>query len=235
MRRIFRFILLGLVLVLVAMMSALTAMRLAIHGREVSVPRLVGMTGAEAERVATASGLLVERESRFFSAEVPEGRVVSQLPAPGTRVRRGWRVRIAESLGPQRAVIPNLVGQSPRAAEINVRRRGLEVGSVATIHLAGEPGDQVVAQSPPAQADAVSPKVNLLVAAEPEQAAYVMPSFVGRHLADVAPLVEQAGLRLVDTTTASVPNVAPTTILRQSPAPGQKVTAGTTVSFEVAK
>ena len=40
MKRSIRYILLALMLLLVAMTSALTAMRFAIHGREVSVPKL---------------------------------------------------------------------------------------------------------------------------------------------------------------------------------------------------
>src|SRR6266705_1401777 len=102
MRTFFRLLLLALVLLSVALVSALTAMRLAIHGREVAVPRLIGMIPAEAERSANGNGLLFETENRFYSAAIPEGRIMSQVPPPGARVRRGSRVRVAESLGPQR-------------------------------------------------------------------------------------------------------------------------------------
>ena len=44
MRQFFRMLLLALVLMTVALVSALTAMRLAIHGREVTIPKLVGMS-----------------------------------------------------------------------------------------------------------------------------------------------------------------------------------------------
>ncbi|HWR35727.1 MAG TPA: PASTA domain-containing protein, partial [Clostridia bacterium] len=169
MRSFLRATLLVLVLLIIAMVSALTAMRFAIHGREVTVPKLIGMTPADAERAAIDHGLLLFRESRFYNDAVPEGSIVSQIPVEGAKVRRGWRVRIAESLGPQRMVIPDVVGQSPRAAEINVRRRGLEMGSVAQISLPGTPADQVIAQSPPPNAQGVaSPRLSLLVTA-PEQ------------------------------------------------------------------
>ncbi|MGZ4827529.1 MAG: PASTA domain-containing protein, partial [Terriglobales bacterium] len=183
MRGFFRFVLLALVLVMVALMSALTAMRVAIHGREVVVPKLVGLTPAQAERLALDNGLLVELENRFYSMDVAEGRVMSQIPLPGEKVRRGWRVRLAESLGPQHVTIPDIVGQSSRAAEINLRRRGLEPGTVAYARLPNQPQDQVIAQSPPPAAVGVaSPKVNLLLAAPPEAPAFVMPNFVGRPL-----------------------------------------------------
>ena len=52
MRKFFRMLLLALVLLTVALVSALTAMRFAIHGREVTIPKLVGMTPLEASRNA---------------------------------------------------------------------------------------------------------------------------------------------------------------------------------------
>jgi len=54
MRQFFRMLLLALVLMTVALISALTAMRLAIHGREVAIPKVVGMSPAEAERAGAA-------------------------------------------------------------------------------------------------------------------------------------------------------------------------------------
>src|SRR5207253_2030003 len=124
MKSFFRFALLALMLLVVALLSALTAMRFAIHGREVAVPDLVGKTPTEARRIAEGSGLQVEVERQFYSPSVAEGRILSQLPPSGTQVRRGWQVRVAESLGPQRVEIPNVLGQTERAAEINIRRRG---------------------------------------------------------------------------------------------------------------
>ena len=99
-------LLLALVLMTVALISALTAMRLAIHGREVTIPKLVGMSPLEAERAGAASGLLVVVERQFYSADIPEGRIMTQMPPPGTKVRRGWSIRVAQSLGPQRVTIP---------------------------------------------------------------------------------------------------------------------------------
>jgi beta-lactam-binding protein with PASTA domain len=230
MRRFFRFVLLGLVLVLVALVSAFTVMRMAIHGREVEVPKLAGMTLQQAEDAAGARGLLVASESRFYSADVPEGRVISQVPPAGTRVRRGWKVRVAESLGPQRVSIPNVIGQSARAGEINVRRRGLEIGTVAVATIPGLPPDQVAAQSPPPETGAMSPKMSLLITAPQQATAYVMPNLVGQSLSAAKQAVESAGLRAVAPTGAA----SGAAIVRQTPVAGAKVLAGSTVFLEPA-
>jgi beta-lactam-binding protein with PASTA domain len=235
-----RYLLLALVLLLVFLSSALLAMRFAIHGREVRVPSLSGLATAEAERIANADGLVLSVESRFYVAEVPQGRIVSQVPAPETRVRRGWKILVAESLGPQRAAIPNLIGQSEHAADINISRHGLEIGSVSTLRLPGTPPQTVVAQSPPPEGkDATSPKVSLVFSATDNAQRYVMPSFVGKTLAEATDALEEAGFTVGmvwsaaapsgDETPAGVPGI----IVRQYPLAGQKVAAGAAINFEI--
>jgi beta-lactam-binding protein with PASTA domain len=251
MRQFFRMLLLALVLLTVALVSALTAMRFAIHGREVAIPALVGMTPLEAERAVAASGLDVVVERQFYSPEIPEGRIMSQAPMPGVKVRRGWAVRVAQSLGPQRVAIPDVTSQSVRVAELNVRRRGLDLGSVAQVNLSDAVADQVVSQSPPANAKGIAvPKISLLVSRGPEPSAFVMPNFAGQPLGSVTLALQDAGVKVgkvnvvvpAQPTDAQSAPVAPTPalapgaasmIVSQSPAPGQKVVAGSAVNFEV--
>ena len=227
-------LLLVLVLVAVAMISALTAMRLAIHGRQVRVPKVVGMTATDARKAADAAGVLLDREGGFYSNEVTEGRVLSQSPAAGTLVRRGWHLRIVQSLGPQRAAVPDLLKQSERAAEINVTRRGLDVGTVAVAHIPDQPPDLVVAQSPPPNAQGVaSPKINLLVTAPAESPALIMPSFTGRTLDATARAIQDAGLHPALVRSVPASGLPVGIVLKQSPGAGQKITPGTAITLEV--
>lgn len=247
MRVFLRLAVLGLVLVLVALVSALTAMRIAIHGSEVSIPRFVGMTPAEAEKAAFDLGLHVLIERQYYSPQVPEGRIMSQTPDAGARVRRGWQVRVAQSLGPQRVSIPDLVGQTQRAAEINIRRRGLEVGSVAAFPVSEATPDRVVSQSPLPQASGIAaPQIDFLVSAAPEPPSFVMPSLMGQSLGAATALLRENGINvghtragvpleaLLSPQAAASPSVTPGSIvIGQSPAPGQKIIAGAAVDFEL--
>jgi len=250
MKSFFRLILLALVLLVVALVSALTAMRLAIHGHEVVVPDLVGKSPAAARMMAEQSGLEINVERQYYSPMVPEGKILSQVPRAGSQVRRGWQVRVAESLGPQRVEIPNVMGQSQRIANINIRRRGLDVGAIAQMRLPDAPEGLILSQAPPPNASGVSaPKISLLVAEPPLPAALLMPSFVGQPLGSVTLALQEAGLRLGTVTAApaspesppsATPPVSPASapspgsmIVSQNPAPGEKVTVGAAVNFGV--
>ncbi len=241
-------LLLALVLMTVALISALTAMHLAIHGREVAIPKLVGMSPFEAERAGAASGLLVVVERQFYSPDIPEGRIMTQMPPPGTKVRRGWSIRVAQSLGPQRVTIPDVTGGSERIAELNIRRRGLNLGSLAHVNLPDAPLDQVISQSPPANASGVSaPKINLLVSDGAEPPTYVMPNLTGQPLGSAMLALQDAGVKagkisVLRPPLPGEPQAAPVAvsepspasmIVTQTPAPGQKITAGSAVNFEV--
>ena len=249
MRRFFRALLLALVMMMVALVSALTAMRLAIHGREVAIPKVIGFTVSEAERAANVAGLQIVIERQFYSPDIPEGRIMIQMPPAGTKVRRGWVVRVAQSVGPQRVAIPDVTGQSERVAEMSIRKRSLDLASIAQVNLPDTTADQVVSQSPPANASGVAaPKISLLVSGGPEPATFVMPDLTGQPLGSATLALQDAGLRVgqVSMVAASVPAegqaTAPTPgtqpnsasmIVTQSPTAGQKVVAGSAVNFEV--
>lgn len=234
MLRVIKYFLLALVLLLVCFASALLAMRFAIHGREVRVPKFTGLTPLDAERLANSEGLVISIENRFYSSDVPEGAIVSQSPPPNAKVRRGWKVRLAESLGPQRASIPNVVGQSERVAELNISRRGLEMGNVVTIRSLGSPPATVLAQSPPAEVKhAVSPKIGLVISGPVNAHLYVMPNFVGQPENQALPAIQQAGFTLGKVNYIQDPSGPAGIILRQTPPAGQKIAAGAAISFDV--
>ena len=195
MIRFFKLLTRSMILLVVALFSALAAMRVAIHGREVRVPNLQGMTTLRAQETANSSGLIVSVEDKFYSSDVPAGELISQFPIPGSRVRRGWRIRVAESLGPQRATIPDLTGQSELAASLNLRQRGLELVTLGAVSMPNQVPNQIVAQVPPPNAtDALSPKVRVLFADAAPKAEYVMPNFVGRSLSEAKEKIAKAGL-----------------------------------------
>jgi beta-lactam-binding protein with PASTA domain len=197
-------------MVVVALISAFVAMRLAIHGREAVVPPLMGLTVAEASSAVGHQGLHLTVENRFYSSEVPAGHVIAQDPAAGFRVRSDWPVRITESLGSQRVPIPNLVGQSERAAVITIRQLGLELGAVVHLPAPG-PLDVVIGQNPsPDAGEMTSPGISLVVS-DPEAAgaSYVMPSLVGLTYSAAAVRVEAAGLHVVAADEPPIATVTP--------------------------
>src|SRR2546427_11462775 len=96
---LFRLFLLFTVLVAVALISAITTIRLTIHGRQETIPNLVGRPMDAAQRIASGLGMELKVEGRLFDAKFPPDQIVSQVPAQETRVEVGQHVHVRVSLG----------------------------------------------------------------------------------------------------------------------------------------
>ena len=207
----------------VALLSALISMRLAIHAGEVEVPNLQGMTLDEASQQARSSRMNLTVENRFYSLTVPAGRVLSQSPAPGATVRKGWHMRITESMGPQKVAVPDVVGESEREAAMTIRRASLDFGTPAHLPAPGTP-DTVLAQTPPPNAEGVDkPEVSVLLS-EPEPAggatAYVMPSLIGLSWQGANARMKPMGMHLwAIVPQPAQPSVAPAIAGQPAPPP----------------
>jgi beta-lactam-binding protein with PASTA domain len=249
--RFFRIASLTMLLVAVALLSAITTMHFAIHGAEVQVPSLKGMTVADARSQAAGMGLNLNVDNRYYSGDVAAGHILTQSPAPGTVVRREWHVRVAESLGPQKVDVPNTVGMDQRVAAFQLRRAGLDAGSIAKLpDDAVEPG-AVIAQDPPPHAQGIErPSVNLLIAAPDDETpdGYVMPDLTGIPIVSAQAQLAKFGIKtaspvFVDVpmasvgagSTAPVAPVAPGSVVAQEPQAGARVDLATEVKLTVAK
>jgi serine/threonine-protein kinase len=234
LRSLFRLFFLFTVLAAVALVSAITTIRLSIRGHQEKVPEFSGVPLNEAQRVAVERGLELRVADRLFSLQVPVNHIVSQQPPAGTQVKVGQQIHVLVSLGPPQVTVPDLVGSSLRAAQITAVQRGLSVGNVAALAWPGAAPDQVVAHDPPPLTEnPSSPAVNFLVALPDPPPVYLCPSFIGKPLSEARRILENAGFKVASVTRVPVGGITSETILSQSPGPGGKITPDTLFSFQV--
>jgi beta-lactam-binding protein with PASTA domain len=248
---LFQIVSLVMVLVAVGLLAAITTMHFAIHGAEVQVPALKGMTVADARSQTAGLGLNLAVDNRYFSSGVGAGHILTQSPPAGTVVRREWRVRVSESLGPQKVVVPGTVGMDKRMAALSLRRMGLAIGTTARLPYAKGPEGMVLAQDPPAHAQGIEgPSVNLLVAAPPADTpdGFVMPDLTGMPIVSAQAALEHVGLKSSPPTYVDVhvppvgegtaaPEVpkAPGSVIGQQPPAGSRVDLASQVKLTVAR
>src|SRR6201990_1400877 len=142
-----RMVFLIFILASAAFLSAITAMRIAIHGREVSMPNLVGKGVSDASSDLRSRGLILRVTDRVYS-EQPINTVVRQTPSPGMLMKVSQQAHVVLSLGQRALQIPPLEGDSLRVSRIELLRGGLQVGEVSALSLPDVPADTVVLQSP---------------------------------------------------------------------------------------
>lgn len=215
-----------------AFLSAITAMRIAIHGREVTMPNLVGKDVAEASRTLRSKGLLLRVADRVYS-DVPINQVVRQTPPPGMLMKVSQQAHVVLSLGQRQLEIPALEGNTLRVSRIELLRAGLQVGEVSTLTLPDLPADTVLLQSPKQGHGAATPRVDMLVSAGPREIAYVMPLLIGQNEIDAQHRLDQANLHhKMNYVTA--PEWPHGTVIDQSPLAGTRIDISTEVQLTIA-
>ncbi len=232
---IFRMAVLLFILSSVAFLSALTAMRFAVQGREVAMPDIVGKGALPARQILHGRGIGMKVEDRIFS-NLPVDTVVRQSPPPSMRVKTGQSAHVVLSLGPQKVTIPQLQDRSLRAAQVELLRGGMQLGEVSSAYLPGDVADTVMEQDPaPGNTEVTGPHVDLLVSLGPRPAAYVMPELTGLPIVEAQSKLGSAGLRLSKLTPQPASDSAAGTVVGQTPARGQRVDSSSTIELQVAE
>jgi beta-lactam-binding protein with PASTA domain len=206
-----------------------------VAGKSTRVPDLTGLTVEEATARTLELGLeaVVDPRKDDFDEKVPPRHIRAQRPAAETAVKAGQTVRLFLSLGPKTLRMPDLTGQSARAAAAALVRQGLPEPALAAIRLPGAPG--VVGQgiSPGAVVSPGAP-LSLLVNRGLPEAAWVMPDLIGRDVERVRAAFEARGFRVGSVKSQAYEGAAAGTILRQFPQSGSPVSRKDVLSFVVA-
>jgi beta-lactam-binding protein with PASTA domain len=224
--------LLVFILAAAAFLSAITAMRIAIHGREVNMPNLVGKNVSEANNLLRSRGLVLRVADRLYS-ELPINVVVRQSPPPGMLMKVSQQAHVVLSLGQRQLQIPLLEGNSLRASRIELLRAGLQIGEVSGITTSDEPADSVILQTPRPGGGAATPRVDVLVSDGHREVAFVMPHLVGMSDNDAQHRLDVAGLRRKVNYVAA-PQWPHGAVIDQTPLAGRRITSSVTIELTVA-
>jgi len=229
-----KLLLLGGALLLTYVLFAAASMRVAMKTREVVVPSLAGKAVNEATAVLGEVGLnLKVEETRRVDPAVPAGRIISQEPQAGTSTRRERSVKVWVSSGPRATIVPPLIGESERTAQLRLQEDGIELGTVAEIRSAEYPSDAIIGQTPPAKSNAA--RVSLLVNRGERGATYVMPDLIGINGDRAADLLRVRAFRVTVVGDHPYPGVPAGVVLRQNPQAGFQITPGEPISLEVSR
>jgi len=231
---VLRMALMLFILASVAFLSALTAMRYAVQGREVVLPDITGKHTGDAEGILQARGLGMKVEDRIYNA-LPVDEIVRQSPPPNSTVKTGQLAHVVLSLGPRKETIPELEDRSVRAARIELLQSGMQVGEISSAYLPGTQEDTVMQQDPAnGTTELTSPHVNLLVSLGSRPSAYVMPDLIGLPMNEAIAKLNGAGLKIAKIATVSTPGAVSNVVVSQTPPRGHLVDESAAISLQVA-
>lgn len=229
----------GRFLILAAALSAtfgtffLTGMRVANKARDVTVPDLKGLTLEAATELSAQTGLVVRVDARRADRTIPRDHILWQDPEPGTTFRRQRAIRVRVSEGQQDPVVPVVIGQNERTAELVLTQEQIKVGEKSEIRTTAYAAGMVVAQDPPATQQAAS--ISLLVNRGENGAGYVMPDVIGTLGGRAVEILRRSGFRVTVGAEAPYPGLPPGIVIRQTPQAGFQIGHGESVVLEISR
>jgi beta-lactam-binding protein with PASTA domain len=230
---------LGRVLFLTAALVAtfgmffLTGMRIANRARDVRVPDLAGLDADRAARLVADAGLVMRIDARRPDAKVAPNRVIDQEPQAGSVLRRQRVVKVRVSDGRRDPVVPSVVGQIERTAEILLADEKITLGSRSEIRSASYDAGVIVSQDPPPAAHAAT--VALLVNRGEPNAGFVMPDVIGAIGARAIDVLRRRGFRVTVGAEVPYPGLPSGVVVRQTPQAGFRVAEADTIVIEVSR
>lgn len=161
----------------------------------VRVPDVRGKSIKEAQELLSGQGLIGQVVAERPDPDVPANYVIDQDPGPDQEARRGRKIGLTVSRGPDLVEVPGVVGRHKFEAETRLDNAGFEVGEAPQYHETIAEG-YVIAQKPTEGSQVErGTKVFLDVSLGPPPQPFSMPNLVGSTKDDALRVLEESGLR----------------------------------------
>ena len=149
---------------------------------EVLVPDLKGKNLEECLEILSQSKLALIKEGAEYNQDIPAGIIIRQVPPAGMNVKEGKSIRIVISQGGETVYVPDLRGQTMRAATISLRTLGLVLGELTTRSSMKYEEGIVLNQNPiPGSSVEKGSFVNVLMSnGKPTNGTVLMPDWFGK-------------------------------------------------------
>jgi beta-lactam-binding protein with PASTA domain len=197
------------------------------------VPRVLGLTVAEAQAEIQKSKLQVADGGAEPHPTAPAGIVVWQDPPPGVIAPEGTKVTLVSSAGPPKIPVPDVSGLDGTLAQSLVAAAGLVVSQMESVQAAAPTGLAMLTR-PPA-GTALTPGSGVAIVISRGAPTIPIPDLLGMASADARTRLETEGLQLGTVTRRRTADASPGTVVAQRPAAGTLAAPGTVVDIVVAR
>jgi serine/threonine-protein kinase len=197
------------------------------------VPRVLGLTLAEAQAEIKNAQLQTAEGGAEPHPSATQGVVVWQDPPPGVIAPEGSKVTLVSSAGPPKIPVPDVANLDAPLAQSLVAAAGLTVTQVESVQAAAPTGLAMMTR-PPA-GTALAPGAGLTVVVSRGAPTIPIPDLLGMASADARTRLEMEGLQLGTVTRRRTADASPGTVVGQRPAAGTLASPGTVVDIVVAR
>jgi serine/threonine-protein kinase len=204
---------------------------------EATVPDLKGKSPQEAQAIIDKDpgGFKLQQSAESVEVDDPklQGKVATQNPESGLKLKKGGTINIQLGKAPDKQNVPNVVGSDENDARQTLEGSGFKV-NIEQVDST-KPQGQVVSQNPTGNSKAVKDSVVTLRVSKGNQ--IEMPDLTGMTEKEVTDKLRSLGWNgNLNVQQQQVNNPSQDkTVIAQNPAKGQPVTKGASITITVGK
>ena len=206
------------------------------EAKTTTIPNVVGMSEADAEKALQAKNLVVKKGDPVYSDDVEQGEVVSVSPSEGAEVKEGTTVTLVISKGNQPATVPKLTGKSQSDAEAALSQAGLSGNATEDYSDTVEEGVIISQDTDAGKEVSKGTTIGYVVSKGPKMTVVTVPSILSFDKNAAEKKLKEAGLvpKYLGEDD-SVNEYGQGQVSYQSISAGTQVEKGTTVQYKVSK
>lgn len=206
-------------------------------GGDVNTPGVINLTQEEGSDAAARQGMTFYVMGAYESTTAARGIIMSQDPAPGTKVPAGSRLKVEVSTGPQYALIPDIIDTLWADSEAKITSAGF-IPKVFYENNNLVPEGAVISLGHPAGENfQIGEKLKVVVSQGPDgeltKTPVNMPNIAGMDYAEAKGLLNKNGLRVIRENDQYSMTVPKGEVIAQSTSAGKRLMTGDIVYVSI--
>ncbi len=201
----------------------------------VEVPDLIGMDIEEARAETAQVGLEIEKQNEgVFNSQFAKGKIISQFPGSGEKVRQTRKITVTISKGPQIITVPEVTNKHLREVEVLLSNQNIDIGEIEYEYNSQITDNVVISQSPAAgeKIEAES-KINLLVSKGPAPRMVKVPNIIGFDREEAIEKLLDSNLKTGDIKEKMTTRFKKGQVASQQYAPGESIPENDSVDLTI--
>jgi serine/threonine-protein kinase len=201
----------------------------------VEVPDVIGMDYEEAKEEASLVGLELEKQNEgVHHPEIPEGKIISQYPVGGERVRQTRKIMVTISKGPAVLTVPDLTNLTIREAQVILDNHNLTIGEKEFQYSDQIEKDRIISQQPePGEEIGLETQINLVISNGPQPNMVRVPNLIGLSQEEAVDLLTENKLTVGEITEEPTKRFLAGQVSSQEFEPGTEVPENSKVNLTI--
>lgn len=191
----------------------------------VGVPDVIGMGYEEAKEEASLVGLHLEKQNEgVHHPEIPEGKIISQFPVGGEKVRQTRTIMVTVSKGPAILTVPDLKNLTIREAQVILDNHNLTIGEQEYQYSDEVEKDRIISQQPESGEEiGLETLINLIISNGSQPNMVKVPNVIGLNHEEAINRLNESSLTIGETSEERTKRFLPGQVSSQEFNPGEEI------------